>query len=369
MSFFSKLFGWLSVPQPHNTPKNEKTTTKVEVGNPFYTNAPEHWGIITDEFLAPNANFSQSYDNQSSDSILVKRMFMVNSLVLLEAINKNLSQSRGVTIIPDYQNSFIDSSERYGTSCCVYKLFDKGTIMTNGVVIDDYQMYAVMLFTTPTSFAYINQLKEKFVANGFRDMIYYCTTDPATVENPIAIVLPFIALQKESFTSKDDQSRDSRKYQQYALWWASNTQKVFKDSIAFKTLQNYYHNSSDVNTYILGKLDYALGRNKDQNRIMLPDYDEVIFSGPEDVEIIMTISDQSGINFHFPIDPKFEKYRDNFLASFADFTRSIKEQIVENNWDRDTVIVKPKWLDQVGTKEDIQVLSLILSDEQIKYMN
>jgi len=368
MSFFSKLFGF----------KNEKSTVQHQnvekqvekkIGKPFFTNAPAHWGTITDEFLDSNKNFSQNFDEKNVDVILEKRMFMVNSLVLLGAINSNLSQKFGIKIVSEYIDGLSDSKDKYATSCCVYKLFENGILVTNGIVLDNFEKYAVFLFTKPTSFAYIDKLKEKFIENGFKDLIYYCVVNPETVNLPDLIELPYIGLQKESFKLKADQSRDNRKYTDYALWWSDNPDSLFGDSKTYQILSKYYEKCNDISTYILGKFGYALGRNDDDTRVKLPEYDEMIIEGPEGVEIILTISDKTGINFHFPVGPKFEKYRDDFLNSIFEFALSIKNQVVENNFERDSDLVKTDWLEETKGIKNIEAISLILSDKMLKYLN
>lgn len=367
MNFFSKLFG-LSTNNKSNQNQN-LGKQDASIGNPFFTNAPAHWGKITDEFLDSNKNFSQNFDEKKVDVILEKRMFMINSLVLIGGINRNLSEKFEIKIVSEYLEGLTDTKEKYATSCCVYKLFESGIILTNGIVVDNYEKYAVFLFTKPTPIAYIEKIKVIFIENGFKDLIYYCVTDPATVDFQNSFELPYVGLQKESFKLKENQSRDNRKYNDYAIWWTNKADTLFSDSNTYKILSKYHDTCNDISTYILGKLGYALGRNENDTRVNLPDYDEMIVEGPEGVEIILTISDKTGINFHFPISPNFEKYRDNFLNTFFEFSCSIKNQVEENNFEKDKYVVNPDWLKQTKGVENIESISLILSDKMLKYLN
>lgn len=369
MNFFSKLFGLKKEQKVSNHQQAKKEQIEPKKGKPFFTNAPNHWGVITDEFLESNTNFTQNYDEKKGDIVVDKRMFMVNSLVLLGNINQCLSEKVGKKIFSSYSEGFLDSKEQYATSCAIHKLLDKGIIMTNGIVIDNYEKYAVFLFTKPTSITYINKLKEKFIENDFKDLIYYCVENPDIVNDTESVELPYIGLQKENFKLKSDQSREQRKHNDYALWWTKNPNIVFSDTPTYKFLSKYNENCFDSNTYILGKLGYALGLNQNDQRVKMPDYDELLIEGPEDVEIIVTISQKSGINFHFPISPIFEKYRDNFINCFVEFAISIKEQVVENNFDRDIDSTKPEWIEQTKNIKNIESISLILSDKMLKYLN
>jgi hypothetical protein len=369
MNFFSKLFGSKKEQNDLNPSQGANNKNEQKIGKPFFTNAPSHWGIITDEFLESNTNFTQRYDEVKNDTVINKRMFMVNSLVLLGNINRNIAEKVGKEILTSFSEGFVDSKLQYATTCSIHKLFDKGILLTNGIVIDNFEKYAVFLFTNPTPIAYISRLKEKFIENGFKDLIYYCVENPELLNETKEVGLPYIGLQKENIRLKDDQSRENRNYKEYALWWSDNPSNVFSDTVMYKILTEYNEKCCDINTYILGKLGYALGLNENDQRVNIPDYDELIIEGPEGVEIILTISDKTGINFHFPLNPIFEKYRDNFISTFVEFAIAIKTQVIEDNFDRDIKSIKPEWLLNIKDVENIESVSLILSDNMLKYSN
>jgi hypothetical protein len=67
----------------------------------------------------------------------------------------------------------------------------------------------------------------------------------------------------------------------------------------------------------------------------MPSYDEVIMEGPEGVEIILSLSEERGINFHFPMLERYEKYRNNFIKTYIEFCYDIRAQIVENDFPKD----------------------------------
>lgn len=380
MNFFSKLFGFNkekqnSIPEQVKQKQNlasrpvEQKQIEVKKGKPLFTNAPEHWGCITDDFMDAITNFTKNFDENKSDIVFNKRLFMNNSLKLLGTINENLSIKVGKKITSSYSEGFNDSKEQYATSCAIHKLFDKGIILTNGIVIDNYEKYAIFLFTKPTSISFIDRLKDKFIEDDFKNLIYYCIENPLEIDENDFTELPYISLQKQDFRLKSDQSRENRKYNNYALWWTKNPNLIFKDTLTYELLSKFYNNCYDSTTYILGKLSYAFGLTQDEIRMKLPEYDELIIEGPEDVEIILTISEKTGINFHFPAYLAFEKYRDNFLSNFVELGLGIKTQIIEENFDRDIDLVKPEWLEETKEINNIESISLILSDKMLKYLN
>lgn len=375
MSFFSKLFGSKKQNQQtsHDRSHQQKAAEEPAKGNPFFTNAPSHWPIITDEFLSSNVTFTHKFDHNKEEAVFNKRLYMVNSMALLGAVNKGLTDNIGTKVLSSYSGGFFDSKEQYATTFCVEKLSSKGIIKTNGIVIDNFEKYAVFLFEKPTSAAYHQELRSLFAEDGFKDVIYYSQTDPETVEQTGEIVLPFEGLNDSCFRMNPEKQKSTdRSYETYAMWWSGNSDASFMDSSAFNSISSYYNSCADCYSYILGKLGYALGLNKDDSRIALPDYDEVLISGPEDAEILMTLSKTSGINFHFPTMQKSEKYRDNFLKVFATFAESLKKEIENNNFDKDPESVHPVWFEQVKNNPDadqISFISLILSDQVRTMLN
>lgn len=375
MGFFSRLFG-LDMPTPTPLTDNSgrrlvsevKTEQKIPLaGNLFFTNAPEHWPLITDEFLSSNKEFSNTYDEKTGDIILRKRMFMVNSLVLIGTLNQWLSKKTIKGVENDFGSSLLENTDRYATSFCIDKVFEKGIIKTHGIVVDDYKKYAILLFDKPESIHYINKVKAYFLKENFEDLIYYAIADPNTVETNDKEV-EFESFSANSFTlDKEKQTLDESKYKEYKLWWNGEQNISFDQSELLPVFKEYHTNCADCYSYILGKLGYALKLNDDDTRVSLPKYDELIVTGPENVDMIITLSDKSGINFHFRDVPVFENYRNNFIKTFAIFCNDLKQQIVEQNFERDPSFVDPIWLDQLENvvKRDNEINSFSLIKEGI----
>ena len=332
MGFFSKLFGQETKTQ-QKVRKVHDTTTK-KVGKPFFTNAPENWGIITDEFLQTNQSFVKSYDANANGDVDNHRMFMVNALMLIGTITETFKKNVNTKIQASYTDALLGCKDQYATSICVQKLFDKGVINTSGIVIDDYERYAVMLFVQPTPMSYINELKALFLADGYKDLIYFSQTDPNTVTGNQDIRFDNFNAQSFSF-SPEKQGKSNRKHYQYAMWWPSEQEPDFLRSEMKENIETYLQLFDNYNSYALGLLSFAFNLKKDTNRTKLPEYDEVTIQGPEGVEIIITLSQTKGINYHFPILPEYEVYRNRFIKVYLIFASKIKAQIDKNNFPKD----------------------------------
>lgn len=317
------LFPSSPMPEPEPLPKGKP-------GKPFITNAPAHWGNITDEFLITNRQAVEALAPGSAGHALQQRQFMLNSLQLLGGINSALEKHIGEKPHTSYSNSLLGAGHINATSCCIQKLLPKGIISIAGIVVDNHVRYAVILLDTPTPVNYIEELKRYIVEDGYYDLIWYALTDPATVTETRK--LTFESFNKSCFSiNKDKQGAVNRSHPTYALWWAGDTSQYFPESALRKDMETYLDLIDHHNSYALGILSYAFGLSDSNSRIAMPDLDQVIMEGPEGVEIVLTVSKDRGMVFHFPVKPIYERYRNNFIKVFVDFCYSIRAQVLEHD--------------------------------------
>jgi len=335
ITYFSSNSGYDrydSTPLPPK--KRSYEETQIIPGNAFYTNALEHWGTITDEFLASNKDFISNYDEKTGDYVELRRSWMVNSLVLMGVVNNAFNEITGSKVHASYGDALNDSDYQYATSCCIEKLFEKGIFSITGIAIDNYNRYAVILCELPTPMNFIDDLRRCFLEDGYTDLIYYAVNDPNEVTVPMP--LKFENFNKTCFRFEQaKQGRDSWKYDNYAMWWAGEKEPTFNSAVIKDDIRLHLDLLNFHNSYALGILSFAFGLTANNNRLRLPDYDEVIISGPEGVEIIITLSTQNGINFHFPMLPRFENYRNKFIKVYVRFCYEIRAQILEHDLPED----------------------------------
>lgn len=352
-----------STPSYYERPKSQEK--KIVPGSPFYTNAPEHWGVPTDEFLESNREFSGNYDDKKGDAIIKRRSWMVNSLTLMGKINRELGKKNGQKVHTSYSDALLDYTGQYATTCCVEKLFSKGTISITGIAIDNYERYGVILLDTPTPVSYIDELRVYFLEDGYKDLIYFAVDDPNEVTENLK--LKFENFNKNCFSvDRTKQGCDNWDYNSYAMWWVSEQETSFNSAIIKDDIRLSLDLLDFHNSYALGVLSFAFGIGDNNNRTRLPDYDEVLVTGPEGVQIIITLSTQYGINFHFPMLPKFETYRNRFMKVYVNFCYDIRSQILEHdlpNDDFDTTSTLA-WYQQLldtstSSARDIQAIGLL----------
>lgn len=327
MGIFSNFFNKLFAPAP---PLEETAESKTPLGQPLFTNAPAHWGIVTDEFLGTSAEIANGWEGSNTQHNK-KQRFMTNSLMLAGSIGNALAPlNKGVKPYSSYGDGLHEFKEPYATSCCIDKLFSKGIIKINGIIIDNYQRYGVVLFDSPTPMKYYQELRDLFLENGYKDLIYYAVVDPATVTQEAALM--FSNFEQRSFRfDLTKQGAQDRKFDEYALWWASIKQPDFLNSSVCNDVGICLDILDHHHSYALGVLSMAFGLKKDNTRLRLPEQEQVLLYGPEQVEILMTLSESRGIHFHFPVNERYEHYRDNFIKVYLRLCYDLRAQILEGD--------------------------------------
>jgi hypothetical protein len=73
------------------------------------------------------------------------------------------------------------------------------------------------------------------------------------------------------------------------MWWSGNSDASFLWILCFLIHFQLLQQLCRLLFLYSGETGFALGLNKDDSRIALPDYDKVSDHGPEDAEILMTL--------------------------------------------------------------------------------
>lgn len=165
---------------------------------------------------------------------------------------------------------------------------------------------------------------------GFKPL-YYAPKPLPTLSAPISVK---VARQDDWFleTVKGDFPKG-----QYAMWWPTG-QENFSTSITMHTLNRIYEGMNGIESYIGASIAKAIGLLEDKNvvRIRLPtNFTYQHACGPEGTPMVVSMSQEKGIRFHFHAKQTSPEYRDLFLkhvAGLVDFWRS---QAEERDFDKD----------------------------------
>lgn len=125
----------------------------------------------------------------------------------------------------------------------------------------------------------------------------------------------------------------------YAMWWASKGDASFIGSDCFIQLNRIYESAHGVETQLLARLLFAIDAiDTDIKRMTYPEPLNVFLRGPQDTPLILTISQEKGVRFHFHESTCPKEYRDKLLTLFADCVESLRSESM--NADAE---VDPEW--------------------------
>lgn len=120
---------------------------------------------------------------------------------------------------------------------------------------------------------------------------------------------------------------------QYSMYWNTGDTAPYLESDTCKNMKRVYENSAGIQTYIYGSILYGLGLFDKLQRCKIPINPETIpFEGPEEQLIILSVSEEKGIQLMFPESSCAPAYRDMFWKAFADYTEKIRNDVVSNNY-------------------------------------
>jgi len=124
----------------------------------------------------------------------------------------------------------------------------------------------------------------------------------------------------------------------YAMWWATDDDKVFHKSEAYKWLSGIYEITKDYESYIAGFILQQLGLSKDKNlsRILLPEKNySIVLEGPNHKKIILDLSQEKGIRFLFSTENASKKYVNQVLEGIMINLIVLLKQLKDANVEKD----------------------------------
>lgn len=102
----------------------------------------------------------------------------------------------------------------------------------------------------------------------------------------------------------------------YAMWWKTEEDSIFHNSVAYEHLSKIYEIFKGYETYLTGYVLRQTRIEKDVQlkRTKLPEGSvEYVIHAPENKKIVMSISQEKGIRFLFPINTTKKSYLERFL--------------------------------------------------------
>jgi hypothetical protein len=133
--------------------------------------------------------------------------------------------------------------------------------------------------------------------------------------------------------SDDDALADGH----YSMWWPTPGDEVFSGSMTVADIRRAYEAMNRIESYvfaaIMRHLEYI---DEKTGRAALPDEMVTLpLKGPEYRFIVMSVSQEKGIRFHFHKETTDRRYRDCFWKLFADDCEGWRNEVERRRWPKD----------------------------------
>jgi len=105
----------------------------------------------------------------------------------------------------------------------------------------------------------------------------------------------------------------------YAMWWATDEGQRFSQSACFRSWGSVYHTLDGIETWAVSLALRTLGAlGNETMRVTYPPGMKAYFvEGPMGEPLVLSLSQEKGIRFHFNAERCPAEYRDRFVDSFA----------------------------------------------------
>lgn len=114
---------------------------------------------------------------------------------------------------------------------------------------------------------------------------------------------------------------------EYAMWWKSDDDPTFHNSITYEHLNKMYQIFKGYETYLTGYIlrQTRIKQEMQLERMKLPDnHVSYILAAPEGKYVVLDLSQEKGIRFLFPINNTTKEYRERFLkGAMVDFAANM----------------------------------------------
>ena len=213
------------------------------------------------------------------------------------------------------------------------QLFDDGYIEIP--VLMDFEGVKHPFFFIYTDIEARNFLsaRELLLDNGFGEPFYASSVDISNTKEKGAALRTGGAYSRFFTVKKDGLSKG-----EYALWWKSQEEEFFTGSKTKEYVLEMYKIFHEYETWHFGFLVQELNLSsdvKEYSRVELPEEArEIPLLGPENTDIILSVSREKGIKFLFPTSVT-KAYRERLLRFLLDHIKGLHIILESHNVEKD----------------------------------
>jgi len=279
--------------------KKQKVSTPQQNETAMHTNAPEHWSrismVVTPEQV-PGAEPR-------------------NILALGAQLQKAFEKTQGMKLA-----AFMRT-----------RLTPQGIVEIHIMVEDHGKKVPVYVFPSNANHyaSFYHGATKVLTGIGMEKPIYYAP-QPLPQTAPGAPFRPFGA---DLF----DKPKEDLPGGKYCMWWSTEQEKAVGESECIKSIDRAFKALSGVESYILAAFLKELKIVPENTpRVKLPqDNDSISLVGPGDEKMVMSMSEEKGLGFHFDKEKTSVHYRNAFWNQFANYAEEWKQGAIERGFPMD----------------------------------
>ena len=193
------------------------------------------------------------------------------------------------------------------------KLFEDGLLTIPLLVDINKNTYAVFIIYNIEEAAQYRDANKLLSKSCFEKTLYISTIDIDTVKHKISC----LDLLRCSDLGYHNQWISEG---MYGMWWKTKKEPLFTNSKTKQYLDIIHRATREYPSYFFGYILSELeveGFEKTKRKPLPEKPLEITVKGPEQKDIIISISREKGIRFHFPVNSTNRKYRAFFLDQIS----------------------------------------------------
>lgn len=296
-------------------------------------------GLFDRLFGKKNENKSKlSHSQTSKKSEKQQNTFITNASEFgFEDINLGISgkvRVDGILAIAALEKIAKERGLEFSFEVMYTTLLEEGALTVPIVIQMGEDKYSLYFIYQEEELLKYKDLVNHINRTAYPNLIYFSSIPIYDGYQPKKIIEPF-QLADLRF------EKDAKISGTYAMWWKTNDDPVFHQSLTCDHLKKMYEIFHAYETYLCGYVlrQTKIAREREIKRMKLPEEEvNYVIQAPESKKVILAISQEKGIRFLFPVQTTTKEYRERFLkGAMVDFLAT-RIPIQQNNYPKDEIL-------------------------------
>lgn len=237
----------------------------------------------------------------------------------------------GILAIAEMQKRAKRMNVEFSYAVLYVSLLEEGALTVPIVINFGDKAYTLYFIYNEEDLLKYKDLQKHVGKTAYPNLIYFSSIPIYEGYEPKEIIEPF-QLADMRFEKKPKLKGT------YAMWWSDHGVEKYGNSETYNLLSRLYEVYKGYETYLLGYLlrQTRITEELELQRMILPETTEKFaVIGPENKLIVLSVSQEKGIRFLFPITSTSKEYRERFLKGVLVDFLSTRLYLEENDLEKD----------------------------------